>query len=71
MIILKGVSAIFLMLLFITSNAQEDAQGPNVIIILTDDQGYGDIASHGSSIFNYAKYGQASHNKRSSGKSPC
>lgn len=26
------------------------AQQPNVIIILTDDQGYGDIAAHGNPV---------------------
>jgi arylsulfatase A-like enzyme len=45
--LLKSLTAISVALLGIATNAQEDTQKPNVIIILTDDQGYGDIASHG------------------------
>ncbi len=30
------------------SEAQRDARGPNVILIMTDDQGWGDIHSHGN-----------------------
>jgi arylsulfatase A-like enzyme len=45
--LLKCLAAIPFALLGLATNAQEDTQKPNVIIILTDDQGYGDIASHG------------------------
>jgi len=34
----------------IVSKAQEEVEQPNVIIIVTDDQGYGDIGVHGNSI---------------------
>ncbi|MFP4367251.1 MAG: arylsulfatase [Bacteroidales bacterium] len=45
--LLNSLSAIPFALLGLATSAQEDTQKPNVIIILTDDQGYGDIASHG------------------------
>jgi arylsulfatase A-like enzyme len=44
--LLKSLAAIPFALLGLATNAHEDIQKPNVIIILTDDQGYGDIASH-------------------------
>jgi len=33
----------------VSSNAQ-DAEQPNVILVITDDQGYGDIACHGNDV---------------------
>ncbi|WP_345075940.1 arylsulfatase [Flavivirga amylovorans] len=40
---------VLLLTIFLLSNAQ---QKPNVIIMVTDDQGYGDIGAHGNTIIN-------------------
>ncbi|MBW6480506.1 MAG: arylsulfatase [Bacteroidales bacterium] len=45
--LLKSLATIPFALFGLATNAQNFTQKPNVIIILTDDQGYGDIASHG------------------------
>ena len=42
-----AVLAAFTML-FNSCRQSEPAQKPNVILIITDDQGYGDIAFHGN-----------------------
>ncbi|MEM1355415.1 MAG: arylsulfatase [Planctomycetota bacterium] len=34
----------------LTAEAQERAERPNVILIMVDDQGYGDIAAHGNPV---------------------
>jgi len=44
---LNSISAIPLALLGISACSHDNIPKPNVIIIVTDDQGYGDIASHG------------------------
>jgi arylsulfatase A-like enzyme len=45
--LLNSLSAIPFALLGLSACTQDNTPKPNVIIILTDDQGYGDIASHG------------------------
>ena len=39
---------LFCLLCFATANAS--AEQPNVILIMTDDQGYGDLACHGNPV---------------------
>jgi arylsulfatase A-like enzyme len=41
------VTSLFLSL---STKAEEERKKPNVILIITDDQGYGDLACHGNSI---------------------
>jgi arylsulfatase A-like enzyme len=44
----NAISCLTVCLLAIVPNKQVRAQKPNVIFILTDDQGYGDLACHGN-----------------------
>lgn len=46
--ILKTVPIAALALLSLTGSGKVNAQKPNVIFILTDDQGYGDLGCHGN-----------------------
>ena len=40
------------------------AERPNVILILTDDQGYGDLAVHGNPVLEDAEHGSARKRER-------
>jgi arylsulfatase A-like enzyme len=44
---MKSICFLLLSILFFSSCQQESAP-PNVIVVMTDDQGYGDIAAHGN-----------------------
>ena len=44
---MKSTTNLFLSL---SSKAEEEKKKPNVILIITDDQGYGDLACHGNPI---------------------
>ncbi len=41
---------VVLILVFGFTNTQSEAEQPNVILIMTDDQGYGDLSCHGNPI---------------------
>ncbi len=47
---IEGMGAGLLMLKATTSEAQNAAKRPNIILVITDDQGYGDLARHGHPI---------------------
>ncbi len=40
--------ALFILCFFIAELYAQDSKKPNVIIILTDDQGWGDLSIHGN-----------------------
>jgi arylsulfatase A-like enzyme len=44
------VGSAFLVLLSLCGAATASAQKPNVVIVITDDQGYGDLSAHGNPI---------------------
>ena len=44
------VSTLLVVLLPVHSCTQDDPSKPNVIIVITDDQGYGDLGCHGNQI---------------------
>lgn len=47
----NGITSLLLCLVaFLVPSATSAADKPNVVIIITDDQGYGDISSHGNPI---------------------
>ena len=43
----KIISIIFISILFISCSNQEE-KSPNIIVIISDDQGYADVGFHGS-----------------------
>lgn len=47
---MKTSSLLFCLLLCATIDAVGQSQRPNIILILTDDQGYGDVGRHGNPI---------------------
>ena len=51
---MKNLCTVGLLFLFISCNTTtktaQKQKPPNVIIIMTDDQGYGDVACHGNTI---------------------
>ena len=46
----RSFSTIFSVFLLICSSSSAQKKKPNVIVILTDDQGYGDVRSHGNPV---------------------
>ncbi len=44
------VFSVFVLLIVGCANKQQNIQQPNVILIMTDDQGYGDLSCHGNPI---------------------
>jgi arylsulfatase A-like enzyme len=45
---MRFIRPLFLTVLLLATSAAHGARHPNVLLILTDDQGYGDISSHGN-----------------------
>ena len=44
----KSLSVLFALIVASSAGAAEDAQKPNVLLIMTDDQGWGDLGIHGN-----------------------
>ena len=57
---MKKINAIFTLLIVLVGTAI--AAKPNIIIVITDDQGYGDLACHGNPIIKTPNLG-AFHKK--------
>src|ERR1700760_1238798 len=43
-----SISFLFIIMLNFTANSAEMTRSPNIVIILTDDQGWGDLSVHGN-----------------------
>jgi len=48
--VLSGVLSVLAALFSLPATAQQPERKPNVVLILTDDQGYGDLSCHGNPI---------------------
>ena len=54
--ILAVTTIVFSLLCFSCSVAEAQRRPPNILVIVTDDMGYGDIGIHGSKDIPYAKH---------------